>query len=218
MTTIRLVCFDWGGVILRICRSWAQGCEAAGLPVRGESGASVWGERRRPLAKAFEIGKLSEAEFFGQMAASMDHLYSSEEIERIHAAWLLGEYAGVDAIVDRLVALPLIETGMLSNTNPHHWARQSPHPEGLLAHFPTAGKLKHRYASHLMGHAKPDATIYEEFARAVGRAPGEILFFDDLPDNIATAKACGWIAEQIDHTGDTAGQIEGHLRRHGVFA
>ncbi len=31
---IRLVCFDLGGVVIRICRTWAEGCAAAGLEVR----------------------------------------------------------------------------------------------------------------------------------------------------------------------------------------
>lgn len=216
MGQIKMVCFDWGGVILRICRSWTEGCAAAGLPVRGPSATPEWAAKRRPLSREFEVGKLSEAEYFQRMAESMERLYTAEEVERVHAAWLVREYDGVDSIVDRLNALAHIETGLLSNTNPHHWARQSPHPSGL-SHFPTAGRLRHKFASHLMGHAKPDARIYEAFALAVGRTPAEILFFDDLPDNIATAKSCGWIAEQIDHTGDTASQIEAHLRAHGIF-
>ena len=49
------------------------------------------------------------------------------------------------------------------------------------------------------------------------KAEIEILFFDDLSDNIASARACGWSAEQIDHTGDTARQMAEHLGRHGVL-
>ncbi len=217
MRGITLVCFDWGGVIVRICRSWAEGCAAAGLPVRGASGQPEWAARRRPLARRFEVGGLTSAEFFAGMAESMDHLYTAAEIEKIHAAWLVGEYGGVDRVVERLIGTAGIETGMLSNTNEHHWARQGPDPAGVLPHFPTAGLLKHRHASHLIGHAKPDARIYEAFAAAVGRAPGEILFFDDLADNIAAARASGWQAAEIDHTGDTAAQIERHLREHGVW-
>ena len=36
MSQVRIVCFDWGGVILRHCRSWQEGCAAAGLPVHPE--------------------------------------------------------------------------------------------------------------------------------------------------------------------------------------
>jgi glucose-1-phosphatase len=239
MSRITLVCFDWGGVILKICRSWAEGCAAAGLDVRGESSTTEWAARRKPIAKAFEVGEFGEDEFFERMAASMDRLYSPEEIERIHAAWLLREYDGVAEIVARLHATPTVETALLSNTNPHHWSRRheagsghasrgdgssvdalAVHAERAQArrpHFPTAGTLRHQHASHLLGVAKPDARIYEEFARRVGRRPEEILFFDDLPDNIATARSLGWDAVQVDHTGDTAAQISAELARRSIL-
>ncbi len=217
MSNITLVCFDWGGVILRICRSWTEGCAAAGLDVRGESASTAWAQRRKGVHREFETGRLSESEFLARLAASMDNLYTPAEVERVHHAWLVGEYAGVDDVVGRLVETAGIETAMLSNTNSLHWARQSPGKDAALRHFPTAGKLKHRHASHLMGLAKPDAEIYRAFARSVGCRPEEILFFDDLADNIESAKACGWNAVQIDHTGDTAKQMDGHLRRYGVW-
>lgn len=217
MSKISLVCFDWGGVILRICRSWGEGCLAAGLGVRGASATQEFASRRKRISREFETGRLSESSFLERMSEAMDGLYTVGEIERIHHAWLVDEYPGMDRVVDDLLGLGHVQTGMLSNTNSLHWARQQEHPQGTLTHFPTAGRLRHRFASHLMGLAKPDASIFEAFARGVGMSPAEILFFDDLPDNVATAKACGWNAEQIDHTGDTATQIRAHLDRHGVW-
>ena len=34
MKTERTVCFDLGGVIVRICRSWEEGCHRAGVSLR----------------------------------------------------------------------------------------------------------------------------------------------------------------------------------------
>ena len=31
---IKLVCFDLGGVVVRICQSWAEGCARAGVECR----------------------------------------------------------------------------------------------------------------------------------------------------------------------------------------
>lgn len=217
MSSISMICFDWGGVILRICRSWAEGCAAAGLDVRGESGTPAWAARRKAVSRAYETGRLTDSAFLAEMSRAMDSLYTPREIERVHHAWLVGEYPGIDAVVQSILATPGLETAMLSNTNAMHWARQALDPNGVLNHFPTAGRLRHRHASHLMGHAKPDAEIYEAFASAVGRRPSEILFFDDLADNIATARLCGWNAHQIDHTGDTASQIREHLVSRGLW-
>jgi FMN phosphatase YigB (HAD superfamily) len=44
------------------------------------------------------------------------------------------------------------------------------------------------------------------------------VFFDDLAENISAARACGWNAVHIDHTGDTAAQVLAGLRAHGALA
>ncbi|MFN9972777.1 MAG: HAD-IA family hydrolase, partial [Phycisphaerae bacterium] len=165
----------------------------------------------------YQIGRLARDEFLASVSTAMNGVYSPVEFERIHDAWLIEEYPSVDRLVADLLAAPRVETAILSNTNELHWRRQQPDAAGL-PHFPTAGRLKHRHASHLLGLAKPEESIYRAFERETGFTPESILFFDDLADNISAARACGWCAEQIDHTGDTAAQMRGHLRRYGVLA
>lgn len=213
---IRCVCFDWGGVILRICRGFEEGVARAGLDLRPGTDAPELKRLRHELAHAYQVGRLTREEFLDRVSAAMGGVYSPTEFERIHDAWLIEEYPGVDRLVADLLGISAIETAMLSNTNELHWRRQSPTGEGL-PHFPTAGRLKHRHASHLLGLAKPEATIYRAFERETGFAPASVLFFDDLAENIAAARSCGWNAEQIDHTGDTASQMRAHLRRYGVL-
>lgn len=215
---VRMVCFDWGGVILRICRSWAEGCAAAGLPVRGDSASPDLRVRRRIAAEEYQRGRFTTAEFLRSLESIVENVYSQVELKRIHDGFLIEEYAGVDRLVDRLANTANIETGMLSNTNELHWQRQHADSNASVPHFPTASRLNHRHASHLLGHAKPGHEIYRAFERHTGFRGPEVLFFDDLADNIAAARAVGWRAEQIDHTGDTAAQMHEHLQRHGVFA
>lgn len=215
---VRMVCFDWGGVILRICRSWAEGCAAAGLSVRGDSASPDLKVHRKIAAEQYQRGQLTTAQFLISLGTIVGNVYSQDELKRIHDAFLIQEYAGVDRLVDRLLSTPNVETGMLSNTNELHWQRQHVDASASVPHFPTASRLKHRHASHLLGHAKPGHEIYRVFERHTGVRGPEVLFFDDLEDNIAAARAVGWRAEQIDHTGDTAAQMNEHLQRHGVFA
>lgn len=214
---VRLVCFDWGGVILRIVRSWSEACGRAGLEVRGDSTSPEAMARRKSVSNAYQEGRLTSAQFYPLLSAAMDGLYTPAELSLIHDAWLIEEYAGIDTVVARLLEHPRVETGLLSNTTHDHWLRQAPIPGKAIPHFPTAGRLKHKHASHLLGLAKPGPEIYRAFESLTHRAGAEILFFDDLAENIATARAVGWRAEQIDHAGDTAAQVEVHLRTHGVF-
>ncbi|MFG0305345.1 MAG: HAD family hydrolase [Phycisphaerales bacterium JB040] len=205
----RLVCFDWGGVILRICRSFPEGVAAAGLDLRDGVDDPDLYDVRRAHSQEYQRGAMSEADFFEAVSESFRGLYTPEEIAVVHDAWLLGEYEGVADLVGELHTLGRT-TGMLSNTNARHWLRRE-------RDFPTAGTLGHQHASHLLRAAKPDEEIYEAFERASGYAGPQIVFFDDLEANIRAARARGWEAVLIDHTGDTAGQMRAALVGLGVL-
>jgi FMN phosphatase YigB (HAD superfamily) len=215
-TGIGIVVFDWGGVILRICRSWAEGCERAGLDVREGSEHPDLSARRREIAHRYQIGAMDCDSFCRALSVATDGLYTPSEMRRIHDAWLIGEYPGVDELIDRVTGIPKVTTGMLSNTNHLHWIQQLHPSEGGTSRFPTARRLEHRHASHVIGVAKPEAGIYERFEASTGFAGSSILFFDDLAENIEAARSRGWNAEQIDHQGDTAQQMLRHLETYGV--
>lgn len=214
MSAPGLVVFDWGGVIVRICRSWEEGCAAAGLPVRPGVEDPSLRARRRALAQDYQVGAIGCEAFAGAIAEATGGLYTPGEVLKIHDAWLLDEYAGVDRVIDDLHAAG-VETGMLSNTNARHWRRQHDDVDGAPA-FRVAARLRRRCASHLLRLAKPDAAIYDAFCREAGAAPRDILFFDDLEENIAAARAAGWRAHRIDHEADTAAQMRAALAEHGV--
>ena len=81
--------------------------------------------------------------------------------------------------------------------------------------------VHHLHASHLLGLLKPDEAIYRAFERASGfdgtdGRPEEILFFDDLEENVEAARACGWSSVRVDHTGDPAEQMRRELRERGL--
>jgi len=127
----------------------------------------------------------------------------------VHAAWLLGEYEGVADLVRGLHDAG-VETACLSNTNHDHWEQM------LAGEFPALRSLRHRHASHVLGLRKPDGAIYEAFERATSRTPDRIVFFDDLEENVFAARARGWRAVHVDHTGDTAAQIRDALAELGL--
>ena len=203
-----MIVFDWGGVILRICRSFAEGATAAGLDVRDGLTDPQMHDVRRAIGKQYQVGEIDDDAFFAAVSDSMNGVYTPDEIAAVHDAWLLGEYDGVADLVDALHTAS-IETALLSNTNARHWGRRE-------QDFPTAGRLRHQHASHLLRLAKPDVAIYHAFAEVTRREPGELLFFDDLPENVDAARAAGWRSECIDHQGDTAAQMRTHLAAHGI--
>jgi putative hydrolase of the HAD superfamily len=210
---VRLVCFDWGGVILRICRSFRQAVLAAGLPVDGRALDPELPRRRHELAGLYQTGRLGEEEFFGSLAGLTGGAYDAAALRRIHDAWLIEEYPGVGALVGRLRGIAGLRTALLSNTNHTHFARHA----GPGADFPTIGLLDERFASHLLGVAKPDPAIFRRFEALTGASGAEIVFFEDTPENVEAARAAGWNAVLIDHAGDTAGQMIATLESLGVL-
>lgn len=216
-----MVVFDLGGVIMRICRGFGEACARAGLELRPGADAPAMSARRRQIAEAYHVGALSCDEFFAALSRATDHLYSPAEVKRIHDAWLIEDYPGVGTLIHDLHARGVV-TGILSNTNHAHWVRMGTHE------FPAGGLVQHPHASHLLRLAKPHEAIYRCFQERTALAgrqrddgappgPARLLFFDDLQENVAAARACGWNALQIDHTGDTAAQMRAELIRRGVL-
>jgi putative hydrolase of the HAD superfamily len=196
---IKLVCFDLGGVLIRICRSWEEGCRAAGIDVRGEIATDLASAKaRRELGMRHQVGLMDCEDYFKAVAATHGDRYTAKEIERVHHAWMLGEYPGVSEVIDRIHKAG-VATAALSNTNLSHWRR--------LPGFASVGRLHTRLASHELGLVKPDAAIYREAERRLGVGGDAILFFDDLIENVEAANKVGWNAVRIDHNGDTAAQI-----------
>jgi glucose-1-phosphatase len=213
MTPIRIVCFDWGGVIIRICRSWEQGCALAGVPNHPQLLVPDRRAQRVKLAEEYQRGELACEEFFSALADTTEGLLTPEQVRSVHDAWLIDEYPGVGSLVDSLNARAGVTTAMLSNTNESHWKRQ----HGGKGGFPAAARLDIRLASHELGIAKPDPAIYRVATERFGVSPGEVLFFDDLPDNIEAARNTGWQAHRIDYESDTCAQMREHLMKAGVL-
>lgn len=209
---IGMVCFDAGGVLVRICRTWRERCERAGLDFRWGSEADADSQGWREAHARFERNEIGVDDYFTAVAMHARGLYTHDELRAIHLAWLIGEYPHARELVAALRELPTISTGLLSNTNALHWATEhmAGSPDAAVAN------IEHPHASHTLGHTKPGPEIFRAFERETGFAPGQILFFDDTQENIDAARNAGWHAELIDHTGNTVAQVIEHLAARGV--
>jgi len=221
-TRNKVVCFDLGGVIVRICRNWAEACGHAELPTRKPErlDSAEWRARRKELVDRYQRGELECSAYQAALSQSLDGLYSTQEVTRIHDVWTLGEYPGAFELITALNRLANVTTACLSNTNHAHWQRLVGVNGGN--EYPSVRALRHQLASHLLGCLKPEASIYElahaQFSQPGALAAEDIIFFDDLAENVLAARASGWTAFLIDHEGDTVGQIREHLGSVGIHA
>ncbi|HEX2733102.1 MAG TPA: HAD family phosphatase [Polyangiaceae bacterium] len=210
---ISVVCFDLGGVLVKLSASWSDAAERARVVVRDRAWLDSESLRtsRWQIVQDYQNGALSCQQYYGALSQLMTD-FTPEDVARVHAAWILDHYPGAEALVSDLNRTPGVRTACLSNTNHSHWLELTAQD----GRYPAITKLRHQFASHLLGLSKPDARIYDEAAKQLGVEPDEILFFDDLVENIEAAKARGWRAEQIEPKGDTIAQMRKHLASHGV--
>ncbi len=200
----RIIVFDLGGVLVRICGTLKEAGVRCGIELRPEELARGAAERRR-LQAAYELGRMGGNRFFEAAAATFDGRLTPAQYRTLHEAVIIEEYAGVSRLIDDVHAAGLT-TGVLSNTNHAHWSLQA-----SADRFPAIAKAVHKHASHLLGVAKPSEKIYREFERRTGFASESIVFFDDLPANVKAAREAGWDAHQVWPAGDVAAQMRAVL-------
>lgn len=193
---IRLICFDLGGVLIRITHNWRDTLLRAGIT----DPLTVVKPEVVDLYRGFEIGQIAQDDFVGQLKFLTG--WSAQQTHAVLSAVLQDPYPGIDALLDALHNRN-VQTACLSNTNAFHWAMMlDPGPTRL-----PLDRLHFRFASHLIGAAKPDPTIYQHVEQATGCPPASIVFFDDMPANVVSARQRGWQAYPIDPHADPVAQI-----------
>lgn len=198
--------------MVRIHGTWEEATAASGV---GREVPASWSNRKAVTAwqtahLAHHRGELTSREYFDQVSELSCGHYSPADVERIHHAWLVEEYAGMAQLVARLAEAGQ-HTACLSNTNDYHWRQMSGEPA-----YPTFRALGTRLASHELRLLKPEPEIYRAALSVLGCQPHEVAFFDDLLENVEAARVAGWNAERIDPKGSPPVQIEAALRGWGV--
>jgi putative hydrolase of the HAD superfamily len=207
---IRLIVFDLGRVLVRICDGWQHACDMAGLPHRMPPREKLF---TGPLHEALcdmETGRMDTAEFCRRAARYLG--IAPADIQKILDIYLIEAYPGAGELLDELNETGLV-TACLSNTNHEHWLQMfDPSDRAALPMH----RIRHHFASHLLGLRKPDEAIYAHVERQTGFVPAQIVFFDDMLENVQGAQRRGWKAHQIARERDPIGQIRSHLSAYSV--
>lgn len=203
MPAIRFVYFDLGNVLVSFDPSIACGNVARIFGVTTEVTRQViYGDG---LQGRLERGELDGEEFAAAVRSGIATRRSpAAGSSAARAGWDPGVVATgaiLSAISDMFTPIdamrPAIESlrrrgtrlGILSNTCHAHWDWVCRQTYPLLS-----GRFDCHVLSYRERAMKPDAAIFVAAERAADVSPGEILFLDDRPENVAAAAARGWHA------------------------
>ncbi len=201
------VCFDLGGVLVQVSRTWQEAAKAAGIACTRLPDEPFPLGAMECLA-ALETGLCSFESYLS--AASNSLGCTPEQARLVHLAVLRGMFPGASDLLTDL-RLAGIRMGCLSNTNKAHWREVLASPK-----YSPLRQIDMKMPSCEVGLQKPDAAIYERFANEFNLDPESIVFFDDSAENIRGASACGWAATHISRA-DPVAQIRAKLSELQVF-
>ena len=181
--------FDFGGVIIDI--DYERTPEALRRLSRAGSTPVFSQAHQAELFDRFETGHSSPAEFRAGLRDAYDLDATDAQIDAAWHAMLLDVPAERLALIGELRARGH-QTALLSNTNALHiaeinerLARQYGFRHGI------ADVLDRVFYSQEVGHRKPGEEIFRHALREMNWQPADVLFIEDSPQHVATARRLG---------------------------
>jgi len=197
------VLFDYGGVI---CQPQPEAdvallARAAGCTIQ-EFREGYWAHRLD-----YDRGELDGVTFWQKVAAGAGRSFTAAQIAELTrldiASWLHLQPGTVTLIED--LAAAGYRLALLSNA-PAEVAEVMAALPVIAAHF------EHCTFSCYLRAVKPQPEVYQAVLTLLGASPGEVVFLDDRPENVAGAEALG--IRSVHFTGpDEAREA---LARYGV--
>lgn len=178
--SIKAIFFDIGGVLVTVDSGEAIQKLSVKLGVGAES---ISGGMTRELLVKYEKGLLTTNQFYEQLYINYG-CDQAMDLETFKAYWLDTLFPCPDSIEFLRRANKDLFVWLLSNTNEFHY-------DLLMRDFAFMKWVKGGTYSFMVGSMKPEPLIYETAIKKSGFRPEEILFIDDLQENVQAAQDLG---------------------------
>ena len=193
-STIRALLFDLGGVVIDFdfdfdgaFRLWAAraNCDPNMIAERFSLDVSY---------EQHERGEIPASSYFASLRESLGIDLSDEEFIRGWNDVYRGMVPGISDLLS--VAARDFPLFALTNSNPTHKAVWEHLYADELRRFQTI------FVSSDLGVRKPQREAFDLVSRRMGLEPGEVLFFDDGPENVDGARRAGMQAVLVGSVED----------------
>jgi FMN phosphatase YigB (HAD superfamily) len=147
-----------------------------------------------------ERGAVSFWEFYDFICDKTGYRGSMREFQEVWSDFFDGPVTGAEELLERVRAR--YRVAFLSNSNEIH-------AELIPRRFPTLFRRDDRFIfSHRFKTAKPDSEIFRRSLEIIGALPSQVVFVDDLVENILGARSIGMQAFQFTDTPALIRQLE----------
>lgn len=128
---------------------------------------------------SYEAGRVSAEEFLTFINRKLHTSFTPHQFRRAWNSILPSPVPGVPKLIEQLATSYRLM--VLSNTNALHF-------QHMLELLPVLGRFERYFLSFEIGASKPDPAIYKHVMENIDVPPQEVLFIDDLEQNIKGAK------------------------------
>lgn len=181
MTKTKCILFDIGGVLVDWHMSWITSEISKQFDIQEDLIISAFDKHLHEL----DSGKINESDFWHNIATetNSDSLKNNKE-----SLW--GTYFRKNAVpqIDvKKLSIDLKQNGFVIGiiSNIEKVTHEVVDDWDMLSHF------EHQFMSYQIGFSKPDPRIYEHVIQKLPYSADELLFIDDKPSNVESAKNCG---------------------------
>lgn len=201
-TAVKALLFDLGGVVFEFDFAYALAHWAPRSALAPDALRQAFSHDED--YQRHERGELSSAQYFDTLRTKLLLQASDADIE---AGWNAIFRSEISQTLDLIAAARhRYPCFAFSNTNrSHHAAWRAAYPR-IEATFDRV------FVSSDIGLRKPERAAFEHVCREIGLPPTALLFFDDLEENVAGARACGLQAVRVTSPVD----VRDALRRLGL--
>jgi len=182
----KAVVFDLGGVILNINPQLTyEEFIKLGFPdyrqyMKNSSEQSIFDD--------FEKGKCSPSEFRKFLCTNVNVTLSNQQFDKAWNSMLLDIPANrIETLMQTSKQTPIY---LLSNTNKIHYDHYKTKAQHAGVNH-VSDLFTNAFYSHEIGMRKPDDEIFQFLIEQLCCSPDQIVFIDDLEDNIASADRSG---------------------------
>jgi glucose-1-phosphatase len=198
---VKALLFDLGGVVIdidfnRVFEAWSAYAGVEPQRLKSKFTFDTFYEHH-------ERNEITGAAYFASLRESLEINLTDEQCTKGWNAINRGEVSGIQPLLRQ--ARQYFPLYAFSNTNPTHWTYLSSTCAELLNEF------ERIFLSFEMGQRKPDRAAFEMVSSSIGVNAAQILFFDDLLENVEGARKAGLQAVHVQSVADTQKALESLL-------